>query len=320
MRSIITGGAGFIGSNLVNTLSKTDKVIVLDNFSTGDLRFLDGLSQKIELIDIDIAKTTITNLQNIFEDADRIFHLAANADVRGGWENYRIDIDQNLIATSNVAEGARRAGIPEIIFTSTGCVYGDSKVIPTLETEQFPIQTSLYGTSKVAAEGILSSYSAQGVFKVTIFRFVSVLGKNYHHGHVIDFVNKLINNSDELEVLGNGNQKKSYVHVEDCILALEKLRNPESNFEVFNIGHDTYKTVKESAELIANIMKCNPKFKFGKEDRGWVGDNPFTYLDISKAQKFGWNPKISIEDSIIQTVEHLLNNSWILGKGSARNS
>ena len=312
MKSIITGGAGFIGSNLTKLLCQTDELVVVDDLSRGDLRFLGESLGKFEFIQLDIANVEISRLRDVFVGADRVFHIAANADVRGGWKNCRVDIDQNIIGTSNVAEAARQASVPEIIFTSTGCVYGDSTVIPTFETEQFPIQTSLYGASKVAAEGILSAYASQGAFKVTVLRFVSILGENYHHGHVFDFVNKLLKNPNILEVLGDGSQRKSYIHVDDCMQALIKLRNPSKAYEVFNIGHESYMTVKHSAELISRTMNCRPEFVFGKGNRGWVGDNPFTFLDISKAKKYGWNPRISIESSVIQTVNYLLDNEWVL--------
>lgn len=314
MRTIVTGGAGFIGSNLVRTLGQTDEIRVLDNFSTGDSRFLGLDLGKSELIEVDISKVKIDVLEEIMGGFDRVFHIAANADVRGGWINHRVDLDQNIIATSNVAEAARRSGVKEVVFASTGCVYGDSTIIPTSENEPFPIQTSLYGASKVAAEGILSSYAAQGAFNVTVFRFVSVLGQNYHHGHVVDFVRKLRANPRELAVLGNGTQKKSYIHVDDCVRALIELRNRKSPFEVFNIGHDYFIPVHESANLVVEAMGLSPKIVFGIEDRGWIGDNPFTFLDIGKAKSFGWTPTISIEESVAQTVQYLLENDWVLSK------
>ena len=295
-------------------LEQTDEIRILDNFSTGDNRFLSLNSGQPELIEVDISTAKIEALAEIMDGFDRVFHVAANADVRGGWSNHRVDIDQNIIATSNIAEAARRSGVNEIIFASTGCVYGDSTIIPTSENEPFPIQTSLYGASKVAAEGILSSYAAQGAFNVTVFRFVSVLGQNYHHGHVVDFVRKLRANPRELAVLGNGTQKKSYIHVDDCVRALIKLRNPKSPFEVFNIGHDYFIPVSESANLVVESMGLSPKIVFGTEDRGWIGDNPFTFLDIGKAKSFGWTPTISIEESVAQTVQFLLENDWVLSK------
>ncbi len=313
MKVFITGGLGFIGSNLVRRqLSLGNEVVVIDDLSTGHLGFLtrEDLSG-LTLLQEDINYVDSSKLLSLMKGSHTVFHLAANADVRGGWDNTYRDIEQNVIATHKIADAARKSGIEEFVFTSTGCVYGDSTIIPTPETEPFPIQTSLYGASKVAAEGLLSSYAANGGFKVSAFRFVSVLGKNYHHGHVIDFVRKLRSDKSILQILGNGRQKKSYINVDDCVEALIGLRG-ESEFDVFNIGHMDYLEVHESARLIATFMGLQPEFQFGSEERGWIGDNPFTYLDISKAKRHGWVPTVSIEDSIRGTVSWLLDNEWVL--------
>lgn len=319
MKVFITGGLGFIGSNLVRRqLSLGNEVVVIDNLSRGNLKFL--TPEEISNIDIireDLVSIDPTKLEKGVAGSQVVFHLAANADVRGGWSNSYRDIEQNVIATHKIADAARKSDIEEFIFTSTGCVYGDSTVIPTPESEPFPIQTSLYGASKVAAEGILSTYAANGAFDVTVFRFVSVLGENYHHGHVIDFVRKLIKSPSLLEVLGNGKQKKSYINVRDCVDALTRLRG-EASFNVFNIGHRNYLEVHESATLISKFMGLTPVFNFGSENRGWIGDNPFTFLDISKAEKHGWIPTISIEDSIGETVEWLVRNQWVLNMEETR--
>lgn len=319
MKVFITGGLGFIGSNLVRRqLSLGNEVVVIDNLSTGNLKFLtpDEISN-VDIIREDLISIDPTKLEKGVAGSQVVFHLAANADVRGGWSNSYRDIEQNVIATHKIADAARKSEIEEFIFTSTGCVYGDSTVIPTPESEPFPIQTSLYGASKVAAEGILSSYAANGAFDVTVLRFVSVLGENYHHGHVIDFVRKLIKSPSLLDVLGNGKQKKSYINVRDCVDALTRLRG-ETSFNVFNIGHRNYLEVHESATLISNFMGLTPVFNFGSENRGWIGDNPFTFLDTSKAEKHGWRPTISIEDSIGETVEWLVRNQWVLNMEETR--
>jgi UDP-glucose 4-epimerase len=319
VKSIVTGGAGFIGSNLVSTLFNTEHVEIIDNLSTGHLKFLESILPKPLIHDLDLSKNCVRELEKVFSGADRVFHLAANADVRGGWRNSLRDIEQNIMATYHVAEAARLAGVKEVVFASTGCVYGDAVTIPTPETEKFPIQTSLYGMSKTAAEGILSSYAAQGAFDVSVFRFVSVLGRNYHHGHVIDFVRKLRGFSGELDVLGNGKQNKSYINVSDCVEALIGLRS-QRNFEVFNIGHTYSIPVSQSAMIIASAMNLKPIYNFGTEPRGWIGDSPNTFLDTTKAKNFGWEPKISIEESINETVDFLLKNPWVLDKMDYRDS
>ena len=319
MKVVITGCLGFIGSNLVKQqLLQGNDVTIIDNLSTGDLRFLTSEElSSVKFLELDLAKADSHELEKLIKQTQIIFHIAANADVRGGWDNSFRDIEQNVIATHNIAAAGRRVGVEEFIFTSTGCVYGDSTVIPTPESEPFPIQTSLYGASKVAAEGILSAYSANGAFKVSVFRFVSVLGNNYHHGHVIDFVRKLLKDNSFLEILGNGKQKKSYINVIDCIAALSGLRG-KNNFEVFNIGHDSFIEVRESAELVSQYLDLKPRFDFGTENRGWIGDNPFTFLDISKAKIQGWNPTIPIDESIKETVEWIVQNKWVLEKQDNR--
>jgi UDP-glucose 4-epimerase len=319
MRACVTGGAGFIGANLVERLLRDGhEVLVLDDLSTGDLRFLaSDIRERIELFEEDLSSVDVTFLTKILKGTDTLFHLAANADVRGGWNSTFRDIQHNVIATHNVALACREAGVKHIVFSSTGCVYGDSTVIPTPETEPFPIQTSLYGTSKVAAEGILSSFSAHGVFNVTVLRFVSVLGRYYHHGHVIDFVRQLMAHPRKLNILGDGNQRKSYISVKDCVEALVSLRG-ENHFEVFNIGNPDYCEVKASASLISQAMNLSPEFSFGTESRGWVGDNPYTFLDVQKAFAHGWKSTISIQDCILETVNWIRENPWVLSLDSDR--
>lgn len=319
MKICVTGGAGFIGSNLVERLViEGHEVTIIDNFSTGDERFLPPqIKGNINLFELDLSQVDETSLVAILKDVELVFHLAANADVRGGWETTFIDIQHNVIATHNIAVAARKAGVRQFVFASTGCVYGDSTVIPTPEDEPFPIQTSLYGASKVAAEGILSTFAMNEAFAVTVFRFVSVLGRYYHHGHVVDFVRQLLNNPSELRILGDGHQKKSYISVEDCVDALVSLRGL-SRYEVFNIGQTDFCEVRESASIISSVMNVRPKFITGSETRGWVGDNPFTFLDTTKAQSHGWHPSRSIEESIALTVDWLLSHRWALSLDDSR--
>ena len=316
---LVTGGFGFIGSHLTTALLQGNcRVFVIDDFSTGDRRFIDNqLRNQVTLHQGDLCRINVRQISEAFGELDVIFHIAANADVRGGWQNTYRDIEQNIIATHKVAELARATKCKELIFTSTGCVYGDTARMPTPENYAFPIQTSLYGASKVASEGILSSYAAQGAFHATVFRFVSVLGRNYHHGHVIDFVRQLVLDRKRLVILGNGSQKKSYINVRDCVEALINLRDSGA-FSVFNIGNDYYIDVQTSARIIADVMQASPKIITGSSDRGWIGDNPFTFLDISKAKSQGWKPRTKIEESIIETTEWILQNQWILEKKDPR--
>ena len=319
MITVVTGGYGFIGSNLVNELLQNqEKVIVLDNLTSGDVRFLQlKESKNLYFYKLDLANTEPSVVAGLIDGADTVYHLAANADVRNGFNSRFRDIESNILATHVILEAALHARVKNFIFASTGCVYGDTETHPTSEDSKFPIQTSLYGASKVAAEGLVSSYALNGTFKATTFRFVSVLGPNYHHGHIIDFLRQLSINPLKLEILGNGRQRKSYIHVKDCIRAMMTLRG-DLSYEVFNIGHLNYISVLDSAMKIAAALDLKPEYAVGEEKRGWIGDNPFTFLDISKAQRCGWNPTISLEDSILDTVRYLKENNWLLKKSDYR--
>jgi len=306
---VVTGGAGFIGSNLVDALLvQGHEVHVIDNFSTGRREFLNSGA---ELHEVDLCDESV-DLTSVFQGSQEVYHLAANADVRFGMTDTRRDINQNVIATLRVAQACATAGVEDVIFSSTGAVYGDSVEHPTPETAQFPIQTSLYGMSKTAAEGILSTFAANEIFRVSAFRFVSVLGHRYMHGHAIDFVRQLHHDPEALTVLGDGTQRKSYMDVSDCIRALLTLRGKET-FEVFNLGASDYCTVRDSVAWITEAMGVEPKVSYGEEKRGWVGDNPFTWLDVSKAAEHGWAAGKSIPDSVKGTVAWLLENTWALG-------
>ena len=219
MKFFVTGAAGFIGSNLVDRLlAGGHDVVGYDNFSTGLPQFLEGAGNnpRFQLIQDDLLAST--EIGKAMGGCDFVFHFAANADVRFGTEHPRKDLEQNTIATYNVLEAMRANGIGRIAFSSTGSVYGEAKVIPTPEDAPFPIQTSLYAASKVAGEGMIAAYCEGFGFQAHIFRFVSILGERYTHGHVFDFVKKLMADPTVLPVLGNGKQRKSYLYVQDCII------------------------------------------------------------------------------------------------------
>jgi UDP-glucose 4-epimerase len=310
---IVTGCAGFIGSNLVDRLLANGyRVIGIDNFSTGQRRFLDWASAhaNFQLINIDLLN--IDALKLAFADGGVVFHLAANADVRFGTEHPRKDLEQNTIATYNVLEAMRFNGIKKIAFSSTGSVYGEATIVPTPEDGPFPIQTSLYGASKAAGEGLIAAYCEGFGFQSWIFRFVSILGERYTHGHVFDFYQKLKVDPTRLQVLGNGKQRKSYLYVQDCIdailLAMDK-SNDKVN--VFNLGVDSYCEVNDSIGWISEQLGVQPRLEYSGGDRGWIGDNPFIFLDTKKIQALGWNPKFGIRDGVIKTVEYLRSNEWV---------
>lgn len=310
---IITGCAGFIGSNLVDRLlANGHHVIGIDNFSTGQHRFLDGAlaHSNFRLIEIDLLD--LDALKLAFAGGEAVFHLAANADVRFGTDHPRKDLEQNTIATYNVLEAMRANGIKKIAFSSTGSVYGESPVVPTPENGPFPIQTSLYGASKAAGEGLIAAYCEGFGFQSWIFRFVSILGERYTHGHVFDFYQKLKADPSRLPVLGNGKQRKSYLYVQDCIdailLAMDKATE---KVNIFNLGVDGYCEVNDSIGWICKELGVQPTLEYSGGDRGWIGDNPFIFLDTKKIQSLGWKPKFGIRDGVVKTVEYLRANEWV---------
>jgi UDP-glucose 4-epimerase len=240
------------------------------------------------------------------EGCDFVFHLAANADIKDNLLEPRKCIDQNAVATQNLLEAMRAAGVREVAFASTGSVYGEAKVVPTPEDAPFPIQTSLYATSKLAAEGLLTSYALGYGFRTWIFRFVSLLGPRYTHGHVIDFWRSLRRDPSRLDVLGNGRQKKSYLHVGDCVTgmlqAIDRAREP---INLFNLGHQDWIEVDKSIAIITATLKVSPRIVHGGGERGWVGDSPRILLDTSRLRALGWAPTRSIEESIVETLAFL---------------
>lgn len=313
MTAIVTGCAGFIGSNLVDRLiADGHKVIGVDNFSTGQRRFIERALKSNNFVLEEIDLLNIDALKKVFAGGEIVFHLAANADVRFGTDHPRKDLEQNTIATYNVLEAMRANGVKKIIFSSTGSIYGEAVEIPTPEDASFPIQTSLYGASKLACEGLIEAYCEGFAFQSWIFRFVSLLGERYTHGHVFDFYLKLRRDSSILPVLGNGKQRKSYLYIQDCIdaifLAVEKAAD---KVNIFNLGVDGYCEVTDSIGWICKELGVRPRLEYAGGDRGWIGDNPFIFLDTKKIQALGWKPKFSIRESVIKTVDYLRNNEWV---------
>lgn len=314
MRFFVTGVAGFIGSNLADRLLAAGHNITgIDNFSTGQRRFIEGArrNQNFQLIEGDLLD--LDGLTGGMHGADCVIHFAANADVRFGTEHPRRDLEQNTIATYNVLEAMRANGIKRIAFSSTGSVYGEAKVIPTPEDAPFPIQTSLYGASKLAGEGLIAAYCEGFGFQSYIFRFVSILGERYTHGHVFDFYKQLRDDPTKLRVLGNGKQRKSYLYVQDCIdailLAMDKATD---KVNIFNLGIDSYVEVDDSIGYISETLGVKPQLDYTGGDRGWIGDNPFILLDTAKIRALGWAPKLSIRDGAVKTVEFLNSNQWVI--------
>jgi UDP-glucose 4-epimerase len=305
-RVLITGGAGFIGSTLADRLLDDGvDVALLDDFRTGRREFVvDAVQRGADLFEGDVLDGAL--LAEAIDGCDTVFHLQANADVRHGLENPRRDLEQNTVATSEVLEAMRAAGARRICFSSTGSVYGDAPIVPTTEDGPFPIQTSLYGASKVAGEGMIGAYAHGLGFTGLIFRFVSVLGERYTHGHVIDFYRALKADPTRLQVLGDGRQTKSYLYVQDCVEAMLTAtahHGEDPGAYVYNLATDETVTVDESIATITARMGLAPAVEKSGGDRGWAGDSPLIHLDTERIRALGWAPTLTIREAITRTLE-----------------
>lgn len=309
----VTGAAGFIGSTVVDRLLARGKVVVgYDNLSTGMIKFLDGALSNPNFRFIKGDLQDVETLNRAMRDAEFVFHLAANADVRFGTEHPRRDLEQNTIVTFNVLEAMRINGARRIAFSSTGSIYGEAKIFPTPEDAPFPIQTSLYGASKLACEGLIQAYCEGFGFQSYIFRFVSVLGERYTHGHVFDFFRRLAVSPGDLDVLGNGRQRKSYMYIGDCVDAIFlAIDTAEEKSNIFNLGNDEYIEVNESISWICEFLGVHPQLNYSGGDRGWIGDNPFIFLDTRRIRSLGWRPSLTIRDGVVRTLEWLAANRWV---------
>jgi UDP-glucose 4-epimerase len=314
-RACVTGGAGFIGSNLVDRLSSEGvEVVIVDDFRTGRREFIEqhSTNPRVSLLEGDVLDAAM--LARAFDGCDWVFHLQANADVRRGLDHPDRDLEQNTIATSRVLEAMRTAGVSQIAFSSTGSVYGEAEVVPTPESAPFPIQTSLYGASKVAGEGLISAYATGFGFTGVVFRFVSILGERYTHGHVYDFFCQLKHDPTRLAVLGNGRQEKSYLYVQDCISAITTAvsahEDKRGDYAVYNLGTDETVVVNESIQVISERLGVSPELSYSGGDRGWIGDSPLIHLDCSKIRSLGWVPTRTIREAIVLTLDWFESNSY----------
>lgn len=310
MKILVTGGAGFIGSTLVDRLlARGDQVTAVDNFSTGHREFLAAAlkNRAFSLAEIDLLTGEIS--PELMAGCDLVVHLSANADVRFGTERPARDFEQNTTVTFRVLEAMRKSGVKRIAFSSTGSVYGEPSVFPTPEDAPFPVQTSLYGASKAAGEALIQAYCEGFGFQGYIFRFVSILGERYTHGHVYDFHEKLHADRSRLRVLGDGHQRKSYLYVQDCVsamlLALDRARD---RVNIFNLGTDEYCEVNDSIRWICERLGVRPALEYAGGKRGWPGDSPFIFLDCSRIRALGWRPALTIREGIERTLDYLVKN------------
>jgi len=309
---LVTGGAGFIGSHLVEGLLAENHVTVLDNFSSGKREFL-ALHQdnpNFRLIEADLLLPEA--LEKALTGVDMVFHLAANPDVKLGAQNTRVHLEQNVLATYNLLEAMRRCGVKKIAFTSTSTVYGEATKIPTPEDYGPLLPISLYGASKLACEAQISSYCHTFEMQSWIYRFANIVGERGTHGVLVDFIRKLRENTGELEILGSGKQKKSYLEVKDCVQAmLHCVQHSNGQINLFNIGSEDSVDVTQIANIVSRQMGLTDvlyRYTGGMDGRGWKGDVKVMQLSIEKIKMLGWTPQGGSAQAILAAVKALLKD------------
>lgn len=319
-RLFVTGAAGFIGSHLIDRLLAAGaNVVGYDNLSTGFHQFLASAKSQPGFAFVEGDVLDDERLTAAMAGADVVFHLAANADVRFGLDHPRRDLEQNTLGTFSVLDAMRVNRVKRLVFASTGSIYGEASVVPTPEDAPFPVQTSLYGASKLAAEGLIAAYCEGYAMQSWIFRFVSILGERYTHGHVIDFYRNLLADPTRLKVLGDGRQRKSYLYVQDCVDAIFcALRHGAERVNVFNLGTDESCEVNDSLRWITTRLALEPQLEYAGGTRGWIGDNPLILLDTRRIRTLGWKPKLTIEQAVVRTLDWLIGNRWVLDARSAK--
>ena len=314
-KTMVTGGAGFIGSHLTERLIKNgNDVVVLDNLSTG---YKSNLKFCLEEKNFRLIMEDLKNQKEIFpylKDIETVFHMAADPEVRTGFTNPELAYEQNVLNTYYLLENIRKSNVKQFVFASSSVVYGEPEVIPTAESYGPLIPISIYGGTKLACEGLVSAYCNNYGIMGTIVRFANVVGSRGRHGVIWDFIKKLKINKNQLEVLGNGKQTKSYIHVNDCIDGfLFSTSQTKKKVEVFNIGNIDKTNVLEIASIICksmNLKKVDIVTSGGTTDgRGWIGDVKNMHLDISKLINLGWKPKLNSHSAIEQASLDLINES-----------
>lgn len=309
MRCMVTGGAGFIGSHLVDALvARGDEVVVVDSLRTGSEENLrDHLSKKrVRLIRQDLLED---GWQESLTGIRRVYHLAADPDVRQSAVSPGSQVQQNLIATWRVLEAMRHTGVPEIVFTSTSTIYGDAAIIPTPE-DYAPLEpVSVYGATKLACEAIISSYCHSYAMQAWIYRFANIIGERSNHGVIWDFIHKLRDDPGTLEILGDGRQSKSYLEVGACVDAmLFAADHSTDRVNTFNVGSEDWIDVRTIADLVAGEMGLGGvKYHFTGGERGWVGDVPRMQLSVRKLRDLGWNPGIDSRESVKKAITAMLH-------------
>jgi UDP-glucose 4-epimerase len=309
---LVTGGAGFIGSHLVERLLLDNEVTVLDNFSSGRIEFLEPYRDipDFHLLTGDLMNPQI--LDNAVSGKDFIFHLAANPDVKLGSEDTHVHLEQNVLATYNLLEAMRKNDVRQMAFTSTSTVYGEAAQVPTPEDYGPLLPISLYGASKLSCEALISSYCHTFQMQSWIYRFANIVGERGTHGVLVDFIRKLRENSGKLEILGSGKQRKSYLEVKDCILAMiHAVEHSSGEVNVFNIGSEDSVDVTEIADIVVGQMGLDGveyNYTGGIDGRGWRGDVKLMLLSIEKIKRLGWSPELGSARALEVAVRALLKD------------
>lgn len=309
MNIFVTGGAGFIGSHLVDSLVRNGhSVTVYDNLSSGNTLFIQHHLQQKEITFINADLLDLTRVNNAIRGHDVVFHLAANPHVRLGEKQTDLDLNQGIIATYNVLESMRQNGIKKIIFSSSSVVYGETQEPSLLEIygPTFPI--SLYGAGKLGGEGLISAFCGTFDFQAWIYRFANIVGARGTHGVIVDFIEKLRKNPLELEILGDGRQCKPYLYVSDCVDGiLFGFTHSNEKIQLFNLSCDTTTTVTRIAEMVTEEMGLrNVSFKYTGGVRGWKGDVPRFQLDAHKINKLGWKATLTSDEAVRKAIRDVL--------------
>ncbi len=311
MRALVTGGAGFIGSHVVDRLLEEGyEVTAVDNLSEGHLENVAHLKKdkRFGFVKMDLRDARATG--RVVAGADVVFHLAAQANIRKSLVDHRGDLDNNVVTQINLLDAMIKHNVSDMVFASSSAVYGEATVVPTPE-DYMPVQTSLYGASKLAAEAWSQAFVQFAPIKTWSFRFANVVGERCRRGVVWDFVHKLQKNPKELKILGNGKQSKEYLYVKDCVEGMmtgwRKTRGP---VEAFNLGQPNQTLVDEVANIVIDEMKLDGvKRKYTGGERGWIGDNKLVELSLDKMKKLGWTPRTPPEEAIRVTTRWTMGSS-----------
>jgi UDP-glucose 4-epimerase len=319
MRALVTGGAGFIGSHIVDRLLYDGyQVTVIDNLSEGSPKNISHLNgnKNFEFVIGDLKNKA--EVEKVIAGKDVVFHIAAHANIRTSLVDHQVDLNNNLIGTLNVLDAMHKHNVKDLVFSSTSAIYGEASIIPTPES-YMPIQTSLYGASKLACEAYAQAFTEFSNVSFWAYRFSNVIGERCRRGVTWDFINKLLKNPNELEILGNGRQSKEYLHVLDCVDAIMiGYSKSHDKVNIFNLAIEENSTPVDVANIVmAEMGLSNVNLKYSGGRRGWIGDNPIVHLAIEKIKSLGWKPKIHAKESITRTTRWTLSELGIKNFGDS---